>query len=46
MAKALQDANKPYKLVTIKGVDHYFQTQDSQRQLFAPISAFLGEQLK
>jgi dipeptidyl aminopeptidase/acylaminoacyl peptidase len=46
MAKALQDAHKPYKLVTIKGVDHYFHTQDSQRQLFAPISEFLGEQLK
>jgi dipeptidyl aminopeptidase/acylaminoacyl peptidase len=46
MAKALQEANKPYKLVLIKGVDHYFQTQDGQRQLFTPIAEFLEEQLK
>jgi dipeptidyl aminopeptidase/acylaminoacyl peptidase len=46
MAKALQAANKPHRLVIIKDVDHFFQTQDSQRQLFTPIGEFLKEQLK
>jgi len=46
MAQALEAANKPFKLVLIKDTDHYFQTQDAQRQLFAPIAEFLKEQLR
>ena len=46
MAKAMQEANKPYKLVLIQDTDHYFQTQDAQRQLFSAISEFLQVQLK
>jgi dipeptidyl aminopeptidase/acylaminoacyl peptidase len=46
MATAMQAASKPYKLVLIKDTDHYFQTQDAQRQLFSAIGEFLQVQLK
>jgi dipeptidyl aminopeptidase/acylaminoacyl peptidase len=45
MARAMESANKPCKLIKID-TDHFFQTQSAQRQLFAPISEFLREQLK
>jgi dipeptidyl aminopeptidase/acylaminoacyl peptidase len=45
MAKALAEANKPHKMVTID-TDHYFQTQAAQRLLFSSISEFLGENLR
>jgi dipeptidyl aminopeptidase/acylaminoacyl peptidase len=45
MAKAMDAAGKPYKFIKID-TDHYFRTQAAQRELFAPISAFLRAELK
>jgi len=45
MAKALQEAGKPYKIVMIEGTDHYFQNQAPQRQLFVSITDFLRQYL-
>jgi dipeptidyl aminopeptidase/acylaminoacyl peptidase len=41
MAKAMAEANKPYKMVMMPDTDHYFTTQAQQRQLFAEITDFL-----
>ena len=46
MARAMQEAGKPYKLVMIDGTDHYFQNQADQRQLFTAITDFLRPLLK
>jgi dipeptidyl aminopeptidase/acylaminoacyl peptidase len=46
MARALEEAHKPYKLVLIQGTDHYFQNQAPQRELFANIAEFLRQNFK
>ena len=45
MARAMQAANKPYKLVMIENTDHYFQNQAPQRRSFdRDIGRFSREQ--
>jgi dipeptidyl aminopeptidase/acylaminoacyl peptidase len=45
MAKALTQANKPFRMVMIEDTDHYFTTPGPQRQLFSTLSEFLAAQL-
>ena len=45
MAKALEEAHKPYKLVLIPDTDHFFQNQAPQRALFTNITEFLQQHL-
>ncbi len=41
MAKAMDAANKPYKLVMIHDTDHYFREQAKLREMFTAIVEFL-----
>ena len=41
MARAMADANKPYKMLMMDDTDHYFTTQAQQRQLFTAITDFM-----
>lgn len=45
MAKAMDLAKKPYKLVMIHDTDHYFQEQPKLREMFTAITEFLREPL-
>jgi dipeptidyl aminopeptidase/acylaminoacyl peptidase len=41
MAKAMDVAKKPYKLVMVHDTDHYFREQDKLREMFTAITDFL-----
>jgi len=45
MARAMDVAKKPYKLVMIEGTDHYFREQNKLREMFTAITDFLRPQL-
>ena len=41
MARAMDAAGKPYKMLMMEDTDHYFTTQAQQRQLFTAITEFM-----
>jgi dipeptidyl aminopeptidase/acylaminoacyl peptidase len=45
MANALKAAGKPYKLVELRGEDHWLSRTETRQQMLTELEAFLREHL-